>query len=105
MDMVESDRWEEEWVMMGEKQWEWSVLLPPSLHYFQTYPIATVPYIPAPVTMKKLEQQHPSSPIHTYVILLTYLSILPQCQGNWNDRYSDLIMLILFSIPPFNHGP
>jgi len=56
MDMVESD--------MGggvgydgERQWDGarSVLLPPSLHYPQTSPIAAAPYIPALVDMKKLE--------------------------------------------------
>jgi len=101
MDMAESDMWVEEWVIMENGS---GMVLLPSLHYFQTYPIAAAPYIPVLVNTKKLEQQHPEIPelANTHVCYRTHVSLhsAPIAEETGMTDTATSVTLILFGIPP-----
>ena len=105
MDMAESDTWAGGMGYNGERQWDgaWSVLLPPSLHYFQTYPIAAAPYIPALVNTKKLEQ-HPEIPelANAHVCYPTHVPLhsAPIAEETGMTETVTSVTIILFGIPP-----
>ena len=77
--MTESEAGVQEWVMVGEQQWDdaWSYFR----RRFQTSDSASTVF--PSLTRKNWKKDSPTyqiSPMHTHVILLKYGSILPWCK-------------------------